>query len=566
MKKPLTRWLIFSVSLLITISALAWITTRALALEEQHRQSESDAKTREQVRLALWRMEAEASSVIVRESTRPAAHYESVTNSTSPLLGVTPDLVQLHFQCYSIPSPGILCSPQLPDTNETSPPNNEFVKETEARMQRLKRLLQEHSEWEEVAGFEVTKLVGKTGTAQFKISDDKLVPIANSNSWSLSDQTWRDNSLIKQPIRESLSLTSSEAALKVSELRPVWLDTELVLLRRVTDQTGLKMQGVWLDWPTLENRLLASIEDLLPAATLIPIRPSDRRDDWRALVSLPLRVEPGELPVANSSTPFGLTTSLTIAWICLLGAMAAIFFVLRQTERLSEKRATFVSAVTHELRTPMTTFRLYSQMLAEDAVTEPERRKHYLQTLCDESDRLMRLIDNVLAFSGIEHERKSPRQLQSHDLGELVSQLSPRLQERCDSAGLTLAFRQSDERCEVETDALTIEQILSNLIDNAIKYAAPDSEPREVQIEIQHSSNNSQIIVRDFGPGLSTTDEKRLFQPFSKSASEAAVSAPGIGLGLALCHRLARSIGGTLKFIRPSGRGAQFVLSLPHRR
>ncbi|MEM7697983.1 MAG: ATP-binding protein, partial [Verrucomicrobiota bacterium] len=114
----------------------------------------------------------------------------------------------------------------------------------------------------------------------------------------------------------------------------------------------------------------------------------------------------------------------------------------------------------------------------------------------------------------------------------------------------------------IESDALSIEQIVSNLIDNAIKYAAPDSSPPVVELTISQNQSETSISVRDYGPGLTKKQLARLFEPFSKAASEAATSAPGIGLGLALCKRLARSINGDIRHESPAGRGARFVLSL----
>lgn len=113
-------------------------------------------------------------------------------------------------------------------------------------------------------------------------------------------------------------------------------------------------------------------------------------------------------------------------------------------------------------------------------------------------------------------------------------------------------------------DALMVEPILVNLADNACKYAAPDSEPKKLILNADSSGSRLLISVRDFGPGLSPRQKKKLFHPFSKSASEAAHSAPGIGLGLALSRRMARRMGGELAHETPaSGQGASFVLSLP---
>jgi signal transduction histidine kinase len=242
----------------------------------------------------------------------------------------------------------------------------------------------------------------------------------------------------------------------------------------------------------------------------------------------------------------------------------AIAFVLHRAVLLSERRGAFVSAVTHELRTPLTTFRLYSEMLADDMVPDPERRREYLTTLCDESTRLMHLVENVLSFSRIERGRTAAR-MELVSVESLIQRIEPRLRQRTDQVGLLLKTdvnRAAGLAC-VKVDALAVEQILFNLTDNACKYAAPDSDPQELQLSVVVEGKDINFTLRDFGPGLPKQARKKLFQPFAKSATEAAHSAPGVGLGLALCRRLARELGGRLTHQAVSGRGACFCLSLP---
>ncbi|MEM7599858.1 MAG: HAMP domain-containing sensor histidine kinase [Verrucomicrobiota bacterium] len=609
MNRSLLRWLLFGGCLLLLVGALSLITARSLSLERERTVAAEEARLREQVRLALWRMEAKASAVLVRESARPTRHYQTFpavdalingeeTNlaavevrEPSPLLGTTPDLVKLHFQCQLSPPVGasLLCSPQVPLGEERTMALKQYevapeIAEAERRMVEMKQLLVHHRDWETVAGFGLMNLGRKTGIVFVKREDGSKATVAAVNAWGTADQVWMETNLIKRPIEQSLEATkapvkkvaaasavaSSTASFDpgseevVGDMNTMWLGEELMLLRQVKGEGNLRMQGAWLDWPQLEKRLLASISDLLPQARLFPIPSEELRNDWRALVTLPVRLEPGPLPasVTAIATP-GMRPALALAWICFLATSIATGFILHRTIQLSERRAAFVSAVTHELRTPLTTFRLYSEMLAEGAIPEEKERKSYLQTLCVESDRLTRLVENVLLFSRIERTSSLPKKEQI-PINDLVARLRPRLEDRCRQGSLNLTIKRHDDLSEasLETDEMVVEQILFNLVDNADKYAASHSQPREIQWEIAHIRNTWRLTVRDFGPGLSPVAMQTLFQPFCKSASEAADTAPGVGLGLALCRRLARQLGGDLQYAQPEGRGAAFTLLL----
>jgi K+-sensing histidine kinase KdpD len=107
-----------------------------------------------------------------------------------------------------------------------------------------------------------------------------------------------------------------------------------------------------------------------------------------------------------------------------------------------------------------------------------------------------------------------------------------------------------------------VEQVLFNLVDNASKYAAP-AEDRRIHVELERRQGRVGLAVRDHGPGVDTVTARRLFEPFSKSVQTAAQTAPGVGLGLALCRRLARSMRADLRYEKVPSGGARFVLWLP---
>jgi signal transduction histidine kinase len=347
-------------------------------------------------------------------------------------------------------------------------------------------------------------------------------------------------------------------------LKPLWLGEQLVLARRIEWGGRFVVQGCWLNWQNLRQTLLTGVRDLFPAADLQPIVESSGDRQARTLAALPARLVAGPvvLPPLLAWSP--IRVSLAVAWACVLLAAIAVAVLLHGTVSLSERRAAFVSAVTHELRTPLTTFKMYSEMLAEGMVMEAERRKHYLDTLCSEANRLSHLVENVLAYARLERGSARSR-VERITLGSLIARVKPRLDQRAEQAAMKVVV-DSDERALaalVHIDVSAVEQILFNLVDNACKYAAPTATEKLIHLEALPDGKVAMLRVRDHGQGISAEGAKRLFQPFSKSAHQAAHSAPGVGLGLALCRRLSRSMGGDLRFDARGNGGACFVLTLP---
>ena len=348
----------------------------------------------------------------------------------------------------------------------------------------------------------------------------------------------------------------------------VWIGSHLMLTREAFADGVRMVQGVWLDWPALRESLLREITDLFPDAKLEPAANASAgtrpEDDPLRFAALPVRLVPGaiQLPPLPFWTP--LRRSLLIALTCVLLAAMAVGVVLFGTVALSERRADFVSAVTHELRTPLTTFRLYSEMLADGMVTDEAQRKTYLDTLTGEAGRLSHLVENVLAYARLERGSAKAR-AENITIGELLDRILPRLQQRADDCGMTVQVQatETDRKTQLHVDAAAVEQILFNLVDNACKYAAPRAAQPVIHVEADTSGKFAMLRVRDHGGGISRSERRRIFHPFHKSADQAAHSAPGVGLGLALCRRLATALGGAITLDATHKDGACFMLRLP---
>ena len=148
-------------------------------------------------------------------------------------------------------------------------------------------------------------------------------------------------------------------------------------------------------------------------------------------------------------------------------------------------------------------------------------------------------------------------------MADLVERLRPVLQRRVDQEDAALTIEIDPSAGEVETDVTGVEQILFNLIDNACKYGLPESGQGPVILRARREKQGLRFEVSDQGRGVHANERKRLFRAFHKSAQEAAHSKPGVGLGLALCRRIARALGGDLTIGSNQDQGACFILQLP---
>jgi signal transduction histidine kinase len=350
------------------------------------------------------------------------------------------------------------------------------------------------------------------------------------------------------------------------DMTPLWMDGRLLVVRQVLLEDETWLQGYWLDWEALQGWLLLRIVDLLPQAQLIPvdqvIDPGSNACP-HVLAALPARLEPGDVNSVPESLSYPIRTSLIITWTCTLLACAAVVVLVVGMVSLSERRAAFVSAVTHELRTPLTTFRMYTEMLAGGMVKDEQQRIDYLTTLRREADRLGRLVENVLTYARLERNRASFYS-EHTTAGELLDRIGDRLVQRTNLAEMELCITADEDTraTAISTDPAAVEQILFNLVENACKYAA-EADDRRIHLEAHHIGRNLRIRVRDHGPGIGADVAGRLFSPFAKSAKVAANSEQGVGLGLALCRRLARRLRGKLRLANSDTSGCCFELDLP---
>ncbi len=246
-------------------------------------------------------------------------------------------------------------------------------------------------------------------------------------------------------------------------------------------------------------------------------------------------------------------TMLVVGTIVALGL---VFFwrALRAEARLAARRSDFVNAVSHELRTPLTSIRMYADMLKEGWVKDADNAREYVGLLSAESERLARLVHNVLDFASME---KGGRrfEMQIGDPAPVVREAAEVLRPYLKSKNFELHIDTPTTlpACSFDRDALI--QILVNLIDNAVKYGA-----QEVRIEASAEDGRVRFAVLDRGPGVNAQERERIFFPFERGEH---TRTGGSGLGLALVRHYVEAHRGEISVTDRSGGGAVFAITLP---
>lgn len=335
----------------------------------------------------------------------------------------------------------------------------------------------------------------------------------------------------------------------------------LVAMRGVDSPDGLWVQGFVISSEAIADRL----QDEQNATTLVPL-PTARVENqvvvpiegtsWGVALDLTGALAEAAAESAGARREFLRTVLFFGLAAALAGAL--VVALVRQADRLASQRAQFAAAAAHELRTPLAGLRLYSEMLAE-GLGDPRRSKKYAQRLAGESERLGRVVTNVLSFTRLERQMLSvdPR---PGDLAAAVREVLRRTQPALEEAGAAVELEAPDSLPEVSFDPDAIEHIVRNLLDNAEKYTR-DIEARRIHVSLKETAQAVLLSVADNGRGISRALRRRLFRPFVRG--EHTGNAEGLGLGLVLVQALASAQGGAIRYSDAPTGGAVFTVSFP---
>ncbi|HET7102037.1 MAG TPA: ATP-binding protein, partial [Terriglobia bacterium] len=232
---------------------------------------------------------------------------------------------------------------------------------------------------------------------------------------------------------------------------------------------------------------------------------------------------------------------------------------LRRELHLAAMRSQFVSSVSHELRTPLAAIRMFAETLRMGRAAGPETQAEYLDTIVDESERLTRLLDNVLDFSKIEREERRYKR-EPAALPEVVRAAVRTLHYPLSNQGFKLAVEIDESLPPISADIDAMEQAVLNLLTNAMKYSG---DSREIHLKLARRNAEAVIQVIDRGIGIPAGEQARIFQKFYRIPTLGNHQVPGTGLGLTLVEHIAKAHGGRVEVESSPGKGSTFSIVLP---
>lgn len=244
----------------------------------------------------------------------------------------------------------------------------------------------------------------------------------------------------------------------------------------------------------------------------------------------------------------------------ILAGGSLLLWQARRSEEEATQKTSFVANVSHEFKTPLTTIRLYAELLEQGRVRDAAQGTEYLRTIGRETQRLARLVNNALDFSRLEQGKKRYAR-ENVDLAAELTRLLETHGPRIAEAGMALHADLPANPLPVTTDRDAVGQIVLNLIDNACKYAADGG---ELTVALSaRPGGGAEIRVGDRGPGVPPEHRARIFEKFHRVDDALTAEKTGAGLGLSIARQLARGLGGELRYTPRAGAGAEFILELP---
>ena len=253
--------------------------------------------------------------------------------------------------------------------------------------------------------------------------------------------------------------------------------------------------------------------------------------------------------------------SLIFTFILLITFIFTVVSLFRQ-KRLSEMKNDFINNMTHELKTPVSTISLASQMLRDESILKsPEVFKHVTGVIHDETKRLSFQVEKVLHMSLFDRQRTTLK-MKEIDANDLVVSVANTHALKVEKLEGKLDIDLQAENSTIKVDEMHFTNVLFNILDNALKYKRKDVPP-ELMIRTRNEGNKIVISIEDNGIGMRKEDAKKVFERFYRVHTGNRHDVKGFGLGLAYVKKIVNDLNGTIRADSELGKGTKFIISLP---
>jgi len=260
----------------------------------------------------------------------------------------------------------------------------------------------------------------------------------------------------------------------------------------------------------------------------------------------------------NAGSGIYLVIFILIVLLMVLGFVFTIY-TLNEELRLNKLKSDFISNVSHELKSPLTSIRMMTEMLFHNRVQSEERKSAYYSSMLEESERLSHLIDNILDFSRMEDDRKK-YDFVDLDMDELLLRFLESTHERLLEPGFDISYSHPDRIPVIRADKNAVLQVIYNLVDNAIKFSGTS---RQIDINLFSKDDELLLCVKDYGIGISGKDQEKIFDRFYRCDEPQRLGIKGSGIGLTIVKKIIEAHKGHLTLESRPGEGSTFCVHLP---
>jgi signal transduction histidine kinase len=274
---------------------------------------------------------------------------------------------------------------------------------------------------------------------------------------------------------------------------------------------------------------------------------------------LPLIVSVASLAPERGDGRVVLVSGLALAFLAMLAAGYGLYRATMREVLLARRQSDFVSAVSHEFRTPLTSMRHLTDLLVSRSTTSEERKTQYYELLAHETERLHRMVESLLSFGRIEVGAYAWH-LESADTPQFVHGLVEEFRRAPEARDRVVSCQIEEGLPPIQADREALSRAFWNLLENAAKYSAAGS---PIRVAARRQGSSVLLAVEDEGSGIPIGERERIFQKFVRGADAKRAGVRGVGIGLALVKRIIEAHGGSVRLESEPGHGSTFTLVLP---